>query len=104
MLELASVLASASASLERDVLLLFVDAEEAGLLGSYQFYFGVQAHDIQPHPWSSLPSVVINLEGSGSATSKEVLIRSNSLFATSMYHKYVPSPSSFSLTEFPYIA
>ena len=102
MLELASVLASASARLERDVLLLFVDAEEEDLIGSYQFYFGHQSLDIQPHPWSSLPSVVINLEGSGSATSKEALIRSNSLFATKMYHKYAPSPSSFSLTELLY--
>lgn len=48
MLELASILASASARLERDVLLLFVDAEEEGLIGSYQFYFGHQSLDIQP--------------------------------------------------------
>ena len=48
MLELASVLASASAKLERDVLLLFADAEEEDSIGSYQFYFGHQSLDIQP--------------------------------------------------------
>jgi hypothetical protein len=102
MLELASVIASASARLERDVLLLFVDAEEVDSIGSYQFYFGHESVDIQPHPCRLLHSVVIKLEGGGSATSKEVLIRSNSLFATKMYDKYAPSPSSFSLIELLY--
>ncbi|KAL7551590.1 hypothetical protein ACHAWF_014776 [Thalassiosira exigua] len=106
MLELSSGLASRSASgdqLERDVLILFVDAEEDGLVGAEYWASGRDSagNDIS-HPWSALSSFAINIEGSGAATSREMLIRSNSYFATSAYQKHAPHPKAFSLTEWLY--
>jgi len=100
MLELAHVLASREEKLPHDVLILFVDAEEVGLNGSHNWQFGDSLEDVEKHPWSELPSLVINLEGSGIANGKEMLIRANSPFASRMYNKHARSPRALSLTEF----
>lgn len=98
MLELASVLASREQKLRYDVLILFVDAEEVGLDGSYNWLNGDS--DIEMHPWSLLPSLVINLEGSGIANGKEMLIRANTQEASTMYISHAKSPRALSLSEF----
>ena len=59
MLEMASVLSSSPTKLQRDVLFVFTDAEEVGLLGATMFFEGDDAH-----PWSLLPSLAINLDNS----------------------------------------
>lgn len=76
MLELASVLVSREQKLQYDVLLLFVDSEENGLVGSSNWVFGNNdsldaTFHVEPHPWSLLPALVINLEGSGIANGRK---------------------------------
>lgn len=105
MLELASVLVSREQKLQYDVLLLFVDSEENGLVGSSNWVFGNNdsldaSFHVEPHPWSLLPALVINLEGSGIANGKEVLARANSKEVTKFYASYARSPRAVSLTEF----
>lgn len=93
MLEVASVLSSSPTKLKRDVLFLFVDAEEVGLVGSTLFFEGES-----PHPWSLLPSVAINLDNRG-ICGKQVLEKANSAYAAESYFKYAVHPKAFSFTE-----
>ena len=93
MLEMASVLSSSPTKLKRDVLFLFVDAEEVGLVGSTIFFEGES-----PHPWSLLPSVAINLDNRG-ICGKQVLEKANSAYAADAYFKYAVHPKAFSFTE-----
>jgi len=106
MMEIASALAARSTNgekLERDVLILFVDAEETGLVGAKYWVNGIDdlGNDIS-HPWSKLASFAVNMEGSGTATSGAMLIRSNSRFATDAYRKFALHPKAVSLTEWIY--
>ena len=92
MLELASVLSSSPSKLKRDVLLLFTDAKEFGLLGATNFFEG------RAHPWSLLPSVAISLENAG-LFGKEMFETGNSRFAADAYIKYAAHPKAFSFSE-----
>ena len=93
MLEMASVLSSSPTKLKRDVLFLFVDAEEVGLVGSTLFFEGES-----PHPWSLLPSIVLNLDN-GAVCGKEMLLGTNSRYGAESYFKYAVHPKAFSFTE-----
>ena len=93
MLEMASVLSSSPTKLKRDVLFVFTDAEEVGLLGSTMFFEGDDAH-----PWSLLPSVAINLDNSA-VCGKEMFAKSNSRYGADAYFKYAAHPKAFSFSE-----
>ncbi|KAK1738174.1 endoplasmic reticulum metallopeptidase [Skeletonema marinoi] len=93
MLEMASVLSSSPTKLKRDVLFVFTDAEEVGLLGSTMFFEGDDAH-----PWSLLPSVAINLDNSA-VCGKEMFEKSNSRYGADAYFKYAAHPKAFSFSE-----
>ncbi|KAL7430051.1 hypothetical protein ACHAXM_001989 [Skeletonema potamos] len=95
MLEMASVLSSSTAKLKRDVLLVFVDAEEVGLLGATMFF------EVDAHPWSLLPSMAINLDNSA-ICGKEMFEKSNSRYGADAYLKYAAHPKAFSFSEWWY--
>ena len=89
MLETASVLSSSQTKLKRDVLLLFTDAKEVGLLGSTMFFEGDAAH-----PWSVLPSIAINFDNTA-ICGKEMFEKSNSRYGADAYFKYAAHPRHF---------
>ena len=93
MLEMASVLSSSPTKLQRDVLFVFTDAKEVGLLGSEMFFEGEDAH-----PWSVLPSIAINFDNGG-ICGKEMFEKSNSRYGADAYFKYAPHPKAFSFSE-----
>jgi hypothetical protein len=95
-LEMASVLSSSPEKLKRDVLFVFVDAEEVGLLGATIFFEGDDAH-----PWSLLPSMAINLDNSA-ICGKEMFEKSNSRYGADAYFKYATHPKAFSFSEWWY--
>ena len=97
MLEMAFVLSSSSSStkLNRDVLFLFVDAEEVGLVGAFE---GDSSNNSPPHPWSLLPSIVLNLDNSA-VCGKQMLLGANSRYGAEAYFTYAPHPKAFSFTE-----
>lgn len=92
MLKVASVLSSSPIKLKRDVLFLFTDAKEVGLLGATIFF------EEEAHPWSLLPSVAINSDNTGSC-GKGMFQSSNSRCGAAAYLKYAVRPKAFSFSE-----
>ncbi|KAI9088832.1 hypothetical protein DFS34DRAFT_418427 [Phlyctochytrium arcticum] len=90
MIETLRVLA-VSKTLEYDVIFLFNNGEEMGLLGGYAFLY---------HPWFNDTKAFINLEGTGAAgDSPPLLFRTNSPELTRAYSESAPHPHASVLVD-----
>ncbi len=94
MLEIARILQAGPAR-ERDVILLFTDGEEAGLLGADAFF--------RDDPWRERVGVVVNLEARGDAGPANMFETSRDAGAlVRLYAAVAPRPHAQSLAAFVY--
>ncbi|MBS0322073.1 MAG: M28 family peptidase [Proteobacteria bacterium] len=93
-LEIARIL-QADPARERDVILLFTDGEEAGLLGGDAFF--------RDDPWREHVGVVVNLEARGDAGPANMFETSRDAGAlVRLYAAVAPRPHAHSLAAFVY--
>lgn len=94
-LETLRALRATGEPLARDLVVLFTDAEELGLLGAHAF--------VDAHPWAADIGAVLNFEGRGSAGPSLMFETGHpNRAAIRLFQEVVPEPRASSLTDAVY--